>query len=82
MISKHLMPVPRRSAALFMLLGFQMLQEKTDRNSYIFFCTNVTNFMAGNKTGPLKGAGPGVVFPQSLFISLKCFYFLFLICVL
>lgn len=47
MIIKHLIPIVRRSAALFMCLGFTMLH-KHDRNFYIF-CTNVTKFMVENK---------------------------------
>lgn len=68
MISKHLMPVPRRSAALFMLLGFQMLQEKTDRNSYIFLY-KCDKFYGWKQDGPSEGAGPGVVF-RRVYLSL------------
>lgn len=48
MIMKHLMPVARRSAALFMLLGFRCYKKKTDRNLYIF-CTNVTELWSKTK---------------------------------
>lgn len=47
-IMKHLMPVARRSAALFMLLGFRCYKKKTDRNLYIF-CTNVTELWSKTK---------------------------------
>lgn len=69
MIIKHLMPVARRSAALFMLLGFRCYK-KHDRNFYIF-CTNVTEIKDENK----KSSGASVVFTE--FIYLKVFGLVF-----
>lgn len=66
MIMKHLMPVTRRSAALFMLLVSDVTHEKkTLTGTYIYFLYKCDKIMVENKTS-LQGQ---VLFSQSLFIS-------------
>lgn len=70
MIIKHLMPVARHSAALFMLLGFRCFKNLT--GTYIFFVQ--MRQKSGFKTKKSSGA---CVFIE--FIYLK-FFFLFCSC--
>lgn len=59
-------------------LGFRCYKRNLT-GTPLFFCTNVTNFMAGNKTGPLKGregGGPALFFAEFIYLS-KVFLFPF-----
>lgn len=65
-ITKHLMPVARHSAALFMLLGFRCYKtRKKNWQELLYFLYKCDKIMVENKTS-LRGLA---LFSQSLFIS-------------